>query len=114
MALGTSLGNAQAAVFKDAQLESLHEAGKFAELEQQAQARLKANPADAEASAALVLGLSLADPADAKRLEAGAQQAKLCTDRHPAWRSATWRRRRTSACRCSTWAWPRPCAAWAA
>ena len=83
LALGTSLGSAQAAVFKDAQLESLHEAGKFAELEQQAQARLKANPADAEASAALVLGLSLADPADAKRLEAGAQQAKLCTERHP-------------------------------
>jgi len=84
VALGTSLSSAQAAVFKDAQLESLHEAGKFAELEQQAQARLKANPADAEASAALVLGLSLADPVDAKRLEAGAQQAKLCTDRHPA------------------------------
>ena len=84
LAFGTSLGSAQAAVFKDAQLESLHEAGKFAELEQQAQTRLKANPADAEASAALVLGLSLADPVDAKRLEAGAQQAKLCADRHPA------------------------------
>ena len=84
LALGTSLGSAQAAVFKDAQLESLHEAGKFTELEQQAQARLKANPADAEASAALVLGLSFADPGDTKRLEAGAQQAKLCTDRHPA------------------------------
>lgn len=84
LALGTSLGSAHAAVFKDAQLESLHEAGKFTELEQQAQARLKANPEDAEASAALVLGLSLADPADAKRLEAGAQQARLCTDRHPA------------------------------
>lgn len=84
LALSASLGPAQAAVFKDAQLESLHEAGKFAELEQQAQTRLKANPADAEASAALVLALSLADPADAKRLEAGAQQARLCTDRHPA------------------------------
>ncbi|MBC7375846.1 MAG: tetratricopeptide repeat protein [Burkholderiaceae bacterium] len=83
LALGSALGSAQAAVFKDAQLESLHEAGKFAELEQQAQARLKANPADAEASAALVLGLSLADPTDAKRLEAGAQQAKLCTEQHP-------------------------------
>lgn len=79
-----ALGSAQAAVFKDAQLESLHEAGKFTELEQQAQARLRANPADAEASAALALGLTLADPADTKRLEAGAQQAKLCTDRHAA------------------------------
>jgi len=82
LALGTSLGSAQAAVFKDAQFELLHAAGKFAELEQQAQARLKANPADAEASAALVLGLSLADTTDAKRLEAGAQQAKLCTEQH--------------------------------
>jgi tetratricopeptide (TPR) repeat protein len=83
LALGTSLGSAQAAIFKDAQLESLHEDGKFAELEQHARTRLKTNPADAEASAALVLGLSFADPADAKRLEAGAQQAKLCTDSHP-------------------------------
>lgn len=84
LALGVSLGAAQAAIFKDAQLESLHESGKFAELEQQAQARLKANPADAEASAALVLALTLADPADAQRLEAGARQARLCTERHPA------------------------------
>jgi tetratricopeptide (TPR) repeat protein len=83
LALGSLLGSAQAAVFKDVQLESLHEAGKFTELEQQAQARLKANPADAEASAALVLGLSLADPTNAKRLEAGAQQARLCTEHHP-------------------------------
>ncbi len=79
----TPLGSVQAAVFKDAQLESLHEAGKFVDLELQAQTRLKANPADAEARAALVLGLSLADPSDAKRLEAGAQQAKLCTEQHP-------------------------------
>ncbi|MFO1252619.1 MAG: hypothetical protein U1E77_16145 [Inhella sp.] len=78
-----ALGSAQAAVFKDAQLEALHEAGKFTELEQQAQARLKSNPADAEARAALVLGLSLADSADAQRLAAGAQQAKLCTEQHP-------------------------------
>lgn len=79
----TPLGSAQAAVFKDAQFESLHEAGKFTELELQAQTRLKASPADAEARAALVLALSLADPSDAKRLEAGAQQAKLCTEQHP-------------------------------
>lgn len=83
LALGAGLPGTQAAVFKDAPLEALHEAGKFAELEQQAQARLKANPADAEASAALALGLGLADPADAKRLEAGAQQARQCMDRHP-------------------------------
>jgi len=83
LALSAALGSAQAAVFKDAQLESLHEAGKFIELEQLAQTRLKASAADAEARAALVLGLSLADPADAKRLEAGASQAKLCTEQHP-------------------------------
>ncbi|MGM9483266.1 tetratricopeptide repeat protein [Roseateles sp. NT4] len=78
-----ALGSAQAAVFKDGQLESLHEAGKFAELEQQAQTRLKANAADAEARAALALALSLADPTDAQRLAAGAQQARLCIEQHP-------------------------------
>ncbi|MDT9002445.1 tetratricopeptide repeat protein [Paucibacter sp. APW11] len=83
LSVGASMDSAQAAVFKDAQLESLHEAGKFAELEQQAQTRLKANPADAEASAALVLGQSLADPANAQRLEAAAQQARLCIQQHP-------------------------------
>lgn len=83
LALSSHLGSAQAAVFKDASWESLHEAGKFVELEQQALARLKTHPADAEARAALVLGLSLADPSNAKRLEAGAEQAKRCTDQHP-------------------------------
>ncbi len=81
---GAALGPAQAAVFKDAQLEALHEAARFTDLEQQAQARLKVNPADAEASAALALALTLADPSDTRRLDAGAQQARLCTDRHPA------------------------------
>lgn len=80
---GTALATAQAAVFKDARLESLHEAARYAELEQQAQARLKADPADAEASAALALALSVADPADAGRLQAGAQQARRCTEQHP-------------------------------
>lgn len=84
LAMGVMPTGAHAAVFKDAQLESLHETGKFAELEQQALARLKATPADAEASAALALGLSLADPTDTRRLEAGAQQARRCTERHPA------------------------------
>ncbi|MBB5204954.1 tetratricopeptide (TPR) repeat protein [Inhella inkyongensis] len=73
----------QAAVFKDAQLEALNATGQFAELEPLAQARLKANAADAEASAALALALSLLDPADARRLEAGAAQAQRCTEQHP-------------------------------
>ncbi|MBT9492083.1 MAG: tetratricopeptide repeat protein [Paucibacter sp.] len=83
LALLSTLGSAQAAVFKDAQLESLQDAGKFVELEQLAQARLKANAADAEASAALTLALSFSDAGDGKRLEAGAKQAKLCTEQHP-------------------------------
>ncbi|ALT76711.1 hypothetical protein AT984_05460 [Paucibacter sp. KCTC 42545] len=83
LALATALGSAHAAVFKDAQLEALQDAGKFSELEQLAQARLKVNAADAEASAALALALSFSDAGDAKRLEAGAKQAKLCVDQHP-------------------------------
>ena len=76
-------GGAQAAVFKDAQLEVLQENERFAELEQLAQTRLKANAADAEASAALALALSLLDPSNTQRLEAGAAQAKRCTEQHP-------------------------------
>jgi tetratricopeptide (TPR) repeat protein len=84
LTVSLSLGSAQAAIFKDAQLESLQETGKYAELEQQARARLEANAADAEARAALSLALSFLDPGDVKRIEAGAQQAKLCTEQHPA------------------------------
>jgi tetratricopeptide (TPR) repeat protein len=86
LALLSSLGTpttAQAAVFKDAQLESLQDAGKLVELEQLAQTRLKSNAGDAEASAALSLALSLSDVGDGKRLEAGAKQAKLCVEQHP-------------------------------
>lgn len=78
-----ALGTAQAAIFKDPQLEALQDAGKYAELEQLAQTRLKTNAADAEASAALSLALTFVDAGDAKRLEAGANQAKLCTEQHP-------------------------------
>ena len=78
-----ALGTAQAAIFKDPQLEALQDTGKYAELEQLAQARLKSNGADAEASAALSLALTFVDTSDAKRLEAGANQAKLCTEQHP-------------------------------
>jgi len=86
LALLTTLASpcpAQAAIFKDAQLESLQDAGRYAELEQLAQARLKTNAAYAEASAALSLALTFSDAANAKRLEAGASQAQLCTDQHP-------------------------------
>lgn len=83
LALLGPLDSAQAALFKDAQLASMQEAGQYAELEQLARARLKANAGDAEASAALSLALTFADTGDAKRLEAGAQQARLCTEQHP-------------------------------
>ncbi len=83
LALAALLGSAQAAVFKDAQLEALQDAGKYVELEQLAQARLSTNAADPEASAALALALSLGDASDAQRIEAGAKQAKLCVEQHP-------------------------------
>lgn len=83
LALLGVFSTAQAATFKDAQLESLQDTGKYAELEQLAQARLKANAADAEASAALSLALTFADANDAKPLDAGAKQAKLCVEQHP-------------------------------
>lgn len=78
-----ALGTAQAAIFKDPQLESLQDAGKYAELEQLAQARLRVHAGEAEASAALSLALTFVDTGDAKRLEAGARQAKLCMEQHP-------------------------------
>ncbi|WP_181373081.1 tetratricopeptide repeat protein [Massilia glaciei] len=83
LAILAPMDTAQAAVFKDAQLEPLRDAGKYAELEQKAQARLKANAGDAEASAALSLALTFLDASDEKRLDAGAKQAKQCTERHP-------------------------------
>ena len=83
LALLSTLGTSQAAIFKDSQLESLQDTGKYVELEQVAQARLKTNGADAEASAALSLALTFVDTSDAKRLDAGANQAKLCTEKHP-------------------------------
>ena len=83
LALLATIGTAQAAIFKDAQFESLQSAAKYAELEQLAQTRLKANAGDAEASAALSLALTFVDTSDAKRLEAGAKQAKLCVEQHP-------------------------------
>ncbi|MCV2360088.1 tetratricopeptide repeat protein [Paucibacter sp. TC2R-5] len=83
LTLLTALGSAQATIFKDKELDALSDANKFAELERLAQTRLKANPADAEASAALSLALSSLDPSDSKRVEAGAKQAKVCVEQHP-------------------------------
>jgi len=84
LAILAPISTAQAAVLKDVQLEPLRDAGKYAELEQKAQARLKANAGDAEASAALSLALTFLDASDEKRLDAGAKQAKQCIEQHPA------------------------------
>lgn len=84
LVLLSAFGAAQAAIFKDAQLESLQDAGKYADLAQVAQARLKTNAADTEAIAALSLALTFIDTSDVKRLEAGAKQAKLCVEQYPA------------------------------
>lgn len=78
-----AFGAAQAGSLKDPRFESLQDAGKYADLEQLAQARLKADSGDAEASAALSLALTFADTSDAKRRDAGARQAKLCIEQHP-------------------------------
>ncbi|MFA9216052.1 MAG: tetratricopeptide repeat protein [Sphingomonadaceae bacterium] len=78
-----ALGTAQAAIFKDPRLESLQDAGKYSDLEQLAQARLQGHAGEAEASAALSLALTFVAPGDAKRLEAGARQARLCIEQHP-------------------------------
>ncbi len=83
LALLSTFGMAQAAVFKDAHLESLQDAGKYVELEQAAQARLKTNATDTEAAAALALALTFMDTSDVKRLEAGARQAKRCVEQYP-------------------------------
>jgi tetratricopeptide (TPR) repeat protein len=83
LALLGCINSAQAAIFKDAQFESLQDAGNYAELERQAQARLKTNAGDAEASAALSLALTFVDATDVKRLEAGAKQANQCVAQHP-------------------------------
>jgi tetratricopeptide (TPR) repeat protein len=80
--LGT-LQTSQAALFKDSQLESLQDAGKYAELEKLAQARLKIDGSEAEARAALALALTFTDISDVNRLEAGAIQARRCTEQFP-------------------------------
>ena len=83
LTLLTALGSAQAGIFKDKELDALSDASKYAELERLAQTRLKASPADAEASAALSLALTSLDSSDKKRVEAGANQAKACVEQHP-------------------------------
>ncbi|OWQ93179.1 hypothetical protein CDN99_01385 [Roseateles aquatilis] len=88
MAIGATLlvgatlaAPARAAVFKDAELQSLLDAGRADDLEQLAGQRLKASPEDAQAVAALALSqLDLADPAP---LRQNMQRLEQCVQRTP-------------------------------
>jgi len=80
LSLATAL-SAEAAVFKDPQLQSVWEGGKAEELDKMAQARLRANPADTQAAAALAL--SALDAGDGARLDAAAKTMQQCVERQP-------------------------------
>jgi tetratricopeptide (TPR) repeat protein len=80
LSLATAL-SAQAAVFKDPQLQSVWEGGKVEELDRLAQARLRTNPADTQAAAALAL--SALDAGDGARLDAAAKTMQQCVERQP-------------------------------
>ncbi|UXH80133.1 tetratricopeptide repeat protein [Roseateles amylovorans] len=81
-ALGPWLSQpAQAAIFKDADIQSLLDAGQADDLEKLASQRLKSQPEDAQAIAALALAqLDLADPA---ALRQNIQRLEQCVERHP-------------------------------
>lgn len=83
LALLPTIGRAQTTIFNDTKLELLQNEGRYIELERQAQANLQVDPGDADASAALSLAQTFLDLSDAKRLEAGAKQAKRCVEQHP-------------------------------
>lgn len=72
---------AQAALFKDAQLQALLDGSRYEELERAAKARLKLKPDDAQALAAAAIAAS--DAFDAPRLEAAAKLAQQCREREP-------------------------------
>lgn len=73
--------SAQAAVFQDAQLQSAWEAGRGEELAQLAQARLRSNPADSQAAAALALGA--VEQGDGPGVERAVKSMQQCVERQP-------------------------------
>lgn len=82
--LGASLGamlNAQAAVFVDPPWQALLDAGRADDMERQAQARLREQPNDLQAAAALAL--SQVDLADARRLKEGVRSMEDCIAARP-------------------------------
>lgn len=80
-ALALMAGSAQAQVLKDPQWQGWLDAGKTAELERAAQARLSAQPDDAQA--AVALALAALDGGEAKRLEAVSKPLQACIERQP-------------------------------
>ncbi len=70
---------AQAAVFRDAQFQTLWDAGQYEELERLAQARLKLQADDVQATAAAALARS--DAFDERRLAEAAKLAQQCRER---------------------------------
>ncbi|MBT9493316.1 MAG: hypothetical protein IV107_13465 [Paucibacter sp.] len=72
---------ARAALFKDAQFQTLLDAGRYEELDQAAKARLKSKPDDAQALAAAAMAHS--DAYDTQRLDAAARFAQTCREREP-------------------------------
>jgi len=72
---------AQALVFTDGPWQGLLDAGRSDEMERQAQARLREQPQDLQASAAFAL--SQMTLADRKRVDAAARLMQDCVDQHP-------------------------------
>lgn len=73
---------AQSAVLKEQQWQAWLDAGKLQELEQAAQARLEAQPADPQASVALALVVM--EGGDPARLEPALKTVQTCLERQPA------------------------------
>ena len=71
----------QAAVFKEAQWQSLLDAGKTDELERLAQSRLKQQPEDSQGLVALAL--TSLDGADGKRMDGAVRSMQQCVERQP-------------------------------
>lgn len=81
LALGAAAAPAQAALFQDAQLQTLLDNGQADELERLARQRLQAQPDDPQATAALAL--AQADLVDASAVKQSTARVQQCVQRHP-------------------------------
>jgi tetratricopeptide (TPR) repeat protein len=80
-ALLACAGSAQAAALKDPQWNALLEAGKTAELDKAARARVQSQPDDAQGY--LAVALAAVNSGEAAPLEAALKQAEACVERLP-------------------------------